>query len=227
MGLNKSKGNMYPWIDATWNPIRGRCPHDCLYCYARRTWSKDNIVAYIQEEQNTKLGTGKKIFVGSSVDIWANDIPEAWDLLVLAMCHNYPGNEYLFQTKNPERFYMFQNSFPPRSVLGVTLESNRNYPDISKAPSIIHRQCWMMELRDKSDFPMMISIEPILDFDLDEFVTIIQSIRPSFVSIGADSKNHHLPEPAAAKLEEFLLAMRRIREPSIEVRIKDNLKRLL
>jgi len=24
MGLNKSKGQMYPWISHTWNPIRGR-----------------------------------------------------------------------------------------------------------------------------------------------------------------------------------------------------------
>ena len=69
MPLNKSKGNMYEFISHTWNPILGRCPHSCLYCYMRRTWSKDNMVRYVQKEQNTKLGAGKKIFVGSSVDL--------------------------------------------------------------------------------------------------------------------------------------------------------------
>lgn len=218
---------MYPWISDTWNPVRGRCPHDCSYCYMRRTWSKDNTVRYVQKEQNTKLGTGKKIFVGSSVDMWANDIPEAWDLLVLAMCQNYPGNEYLFQTKNPQRFYTFKNSFPPRTILGVTLESNREYPEISKAPSIEDRVYWMKRLEEESKHPWMISIEPILNFDLEKFVEVIKTIRPSFISIGADSKHHHLPEPSLEKLADFLLVLKGIREPSIEVKTKGNLKRLL
>ena len=35
MGLNKQTGNMYPFVTHTWNPIRGKCPHDCLYCYMK------------------------------------------------------------------------------------------------------------------------------------------------------------------------------------------------
>jgi len=214
---------MYEFISHTWNPIRGRCPHSCLYCYMRRTWSKDNMVRYVQKEQNTKLGAGKKIFVGSSVDMWANDIPEAWDLLILAMCGNYPGNEYLFQTKNPQRFYTFKNSFPPRSILGVTLESNRDYPKISQAPPISERVRWMKRLKEEVSIPRMISIEPIMNFDLGAFVEMIEWIRPSFISIGADSKRHHLPEPSLEKVGELLVALRTI----TELKIKNNLKRLL
>lgn len=33
--LNKSKGNMYPWVTYTWNPIKGKCPHECRYCYMK------------------------------------------------------------------------------------------------------------------------------------------------------------------------------------------------
>ena len=32
MSLNKSKGNMYPWLTHTWNPLAGECPHKCTYC---------------------------------------------------------------------------------------------------------------------------------------------------------------------------------------------------
>ena len=35
--LNRQKGNMYPWITHTWNPIKGKCPHDCTYCMAADT----------------------------------------------------------------------------------------------------------------------------------------------------------------------------------------------
>ena len=33
MPLNKTKGDMYDFITHTWNPIRGRCLHDCSYCH--------------------------------------------------------------------------------------------------------------------------------------------------------------------------------------------------
>ena len=27
---------MYPWVTHTWNVIKGKCPHDCSYCYMKR-----------------------------------------------------------------------------------------------------------------------------------------------------------------------------------------------
>jgi DNA repair photolyase len=35
MGLRKAGGEMYPWADWTWNPLGGKCPHDCSYCYMK------------------------------------------------------------------------------------------------------------------------------------------------------------------------------------------------
>ncbi|KKK52692.1 hypothetical protein LCGC14_3102340 [marine sediment metagenome] len=46
----------------------------------------------------------------------------------------------------------------------------------------------------------MISIEPITDFNLEFFIKIIKEIKPKFVSIGADSKGHNLPEPSWDKV---------------------------
>src|SRR3990167_1900105 len=30
--LNKQKGNMYGFVTHTWNPIKGKCSHNCSYC---------------------------------------------------------------------------------------------------------------------------------------------------------------------------------------------------
>ena len=29
---------MYPWVTHTWNPLAGRCKHDCNYCYMKRSF---------------------------------------------------------------------------------------------------------------------------------------------------------------------------------------------
>jgi DNA repair photolyase len=43
MPLNPSKGNMYPFVTHTWNPIRGKCPHDCSYCYMKNDRADSGI----------------------------------------------------------------------------------------------------------------------------------------------------------------------------------------
>lgn len=35
--MNKQTGNMYEWVSHTWNPIKGKCPHDCNYCMPGET----------------------------------------------------------------------------------------------------------------------------------------------------------------------------------------------
>lgn len=34
--LNESKGNMYDWVTHTWNPIKGKCSHNCNYCFMKK-----------------------------------------------------------------------------------------------------------------------------------------------------------------------------------------------
>jgi len=68
----------------------------------------------------------------------------------------------------------------------------------------------------------MVTIEPIMDFDLIELVTIIKNIKPEWVNIGADSKGHNLPEPSKEKINALIEELKKI----TEVKIKDNLKRL-
>jgi len=213
MGMNKQKGNMYAFVTHTWNPIRGKCPHDCSYCYMKVYPQGD--FRFVEEELKTNLGEDNFIFVGSSTDMWVKQSQAFWLDRILAHCREY-NNRYLFQSKTPERFHWF--AFPADTVLGTTLETNRFYDGISKAPVVGHRVAWMKEL----ELPKMISVEPIMDFDLEYFVDWIRQIAPEFVSIGADSKGHKLPEPPPDKLQHLVNELQKF----TTVKLKDNLKRL-
>jgi len=215
MGLNKQKGNMYPWVTHTWNVIKGKCPHNCSYCYMKG-YSQPEL-HFDEKELKTDLGKGNFIFVGSSCDMWAEDILLDWIIKTLNHCIWYEdGNSYLFQSKNPIRFNGW--NFPKNTILGTTIETNRRYA-ISQAPIPYSRAYAMAHLM----LPSMVSIEPIMDFDLDVMVRWIAEIKPEFVSIGADSKGHKLPEPSPDKVQNLIREL----EALTEVKVKDNLKRIL
>ena len=54
-------------------------------------------------------------------------------------------------------------------------------------------------------------------------VSWMKNIDPTFISIGADSKGHNLPEPPGAKVKELIQEL----EKFTEVKVKKNLSRLL
>jgi len=222
MSLNISKGNMYPFITHTWNTVKGKCPHDCSYCYMKRF--KQNDTRFDEKEFETDLGEGNFIFVGSSCDMWAEDVPKEWILDTLDYCHQFE-NKYLFQSKNPDRMLDFIEGLwiPPDSVLGTTIETNRSYPQMGSAPRPQERADALVELKSKINFPTMVTVEPVMDFDVDYLHHLIHICNPEWVNIGADSKGHGLPEPSADKIRELTDALK---EDNIEVKLKDNLKRL-
>ena len=218
-GLNKQSGNMYPFVTHTWNPIRGECPHQCAYCYMKRF--KVGKLRLEEKELRTKLGSGNFIFVGSSTDMWAEEVPDKWIKEVLEYTRKFPENTYLFQTKNPLRFLEFIDYFGLNYILGVTLETNRDYKT-TKAPEPTKRWADFI-LAAGCGFRKMVSIEPIMDFDLEDFIYLLKTIDPEFVSIGADSKSHSLPEPSPAKVGELISELKKF----TEVKIKKNLFRII
>ena len=214
---------MYPWVTHTWNPIRGRCPHECSYCYMKGLVHGEP--RFIESELKINLGPDRRIFVGSSIDLFADAILQKFNSPmseILRKCRNNPTNQYLFQSKNPKGMWEFYQALPDDSILGTTLESNRDYSSMSLAPDIEDRVGWMEHFWHLG-FTGMISIEPILDFDLKEFIELVKWCAPLFVSIGADSKGHHLPEPSAEKVLDLIEALKEI----TEVKIKDNLERII
>ena len=221
--MNKSTGNMFDWIDFTFNIIRGECPHKCSYCdikkISEKYGKKQSKMHLVEKEFTTNLGENNTIFVGSSFDMFAHQVPDGWIKEVLEHCRKY-NNTYLFQSKNPKRFWEFLDLFPEKTILSTTLESNYKYRG-SKAPHPEERASWMEKLPDK--FTRTVTIEPVMDFDLEKFVPMIYYIHPKFVSVGADSKNCGLKEPSSEKVKELIKKL----EEFTEVVQKKNLKRLL
>jgi hypothetical protein len=181
-------------------------------------------------------GSGKTIMVCSCNDLFQEGTPDEIVLKVLAACRAYPENTYLFQTKNPKRLQSFMEYYPPNAIFGTTIESNKDsiVSEYSKAPPILERMSAMMDLRvsiaknppeNAESWKLMLSIEPVMDFDVDELSKIVKLIKPSYVSIGANSSLNKitLPEPSESKILNLHYAI----NPITNVRLKPNLKRLL
>jgi DNA repair photolyase len=181
-----------------------------------KEWPQSEQVRLDESEFKTNLGTGNFIFVGSSNDIFAKEIPVRWIVQTLVHCQNH-NNHYLFQSKNPERFLQFLpfSVIYKRSILCTTIESNRFYPEImNHSPHPLKRAEAMEEL--SKHVPCYVTIEPILDFDLEPMVEMIRRCNPRQVNIGADSRRLNLPEPSKekvlaliAELEKFTVIERK------------------
>lgn len=217
--LRESKGNMYDFVTHTWNPIKGKCPHDCSYCYMKR-WGTLKPLRLDEKEMKTDLGNGNFIFVGSSTDIFANDVPMKWIMSVLVRCNQFDQNKYLLQTKNPSRLLNIAGEFTEGSIFCTTIETNRWYPEImNNAPSPFDRVGAMRELL----YPKYVTIEPIMDFDLSEMVDLIRECNPVQVNIGADSGHNNLPEPSRDKLLTLIDELQKF----TTIHRKSNLQRIL
>ena len=224
MPLNKTKGNMYPWITHTHSHLGGECPHKCTYCYVDsfrgRVPKYQGELRLVEKELLVNYGKGKTIFIEHCNDLFAEDVPEDFIFKILEHCYRYPDNTYVFQTKNPLKYLRFNNLFPVKSIFGITIETNRDIPSISNAPKPVDRIDDFFAFKNKRKF---ITIEPILDFDIYEFRYWINLIKPDFVNIGADSKRHNLPEPSMEKVQALI---DKLTEYGIEIREKSNLERL-
>lgn len=222
MPLKESKGNMYPWVTHTHSHLGGECPHKCVYCYVNNPrWGRppryQGELRLIESEFKVDYGTGKTIFIEHMNDMFAKGVPIPYQERITAHCMRYPENTYVFQSKNP--MYFAGWPFPPSYILGTTIETNRIIPGISTAPDPEVRMMAMAAFRCRK----FVTIEPVLDFDVDILASWIDRIRPEFLNLGADSKGHNLPEPTVEKIMKFT---DKLKEYGIELREKHNLKRL-
>ena len=226
MGLTESKGNMYPWVSHTHSHLGGRCSHQCKYCYVQvsenryRSGLYSGPVRLREKELAVNYGTGKTIFIEHMNDLFAADVPDIMISEILNHVQKYPENIYVFQTKNPSRYFKWIHTIPENSILGTTIESNRTYPGLSNSLTPEQRMSAMINLRPKK----FITLEPILDFDVDILSLWIAKIKPDFLNLGADSKGFGLPEPTVEKIMQLV---DRLKGYGIELREKHNLQRLL
>lgn len=206
------KNNMYKISNVQWNPYSG-CNYDCIYCQSSfqkqlKRWAKKNCenCYYFKPHIHTERLTANLpqtkymefIFTCSNGDIafCPNDFLHK---IVTRIQHEKDKN-FLVQSKNPQNFHRVK--FPKNVILGITLETNRDvaYKKISKAPLPSKRYEDFMEIKH----PMkMVTIEPVMDFDLDIIVKWIKEINPCMVWLGYDSGKDNLPEPPLEKAKEL------------------------
>ena len=213
--VNKAVNNMYGFIDGTWNPIKGLCPFLCVYCYMLaifKRFKQNTTMRLEQKELQTKLDSGKFISIGSSTDMWSYPVESSWIAQVLDRCSQYPDNKYLFQSKSPKRFLEFLDhplmGLKEQLVFATTIETNRDISAFSKADSIEERVAAMTRLRELG-YQVMITVEPVMQFDFAELVAMLRQIAPFQVNIGSNSnKAVKLPEPARDELVALIDGLR-------------------
>jgi DNA repair photolyase len=176
----------------------------------------------IETEFKENYGSGNTIFIEHKNDLFAADVPQHFIDAVMIHCRQFPNNTYVFQTKNPARYFENLEIFPEKFILGTTIETNRETLGISNAPRPVERAAAMCNL-DKN-IRRFVTIEPLLDFDVDILAKWISDIKPDFFNLGADSKGNDLPEPTAEKIHQFIS---KLKTYGSELREKPNLKRLL
>lgn len=118
-----------------------------------------------------KLKMGRNIFVGAMSDIFGKWVPDSWLDEVFEVCMQHPIHNYLFLTKNPERYLQFGIPKGKRNLwYGTTITRRAELKRIGHLPS----QAWTF-----------VSIEPILeDLHLD---SCLELGEVNWIIIGAET----------------------------------------
>jgi protein gp37 len=161
---------------------------------------KDGFKPKLVEYELKKKFKDKFVFAVDMGDLFGEWVPKEWVLKVLEAIRNSPRSYFLFLTKNPRRYFEFLDFYPKNIVLGATIETNRTYP-LSRTVSPLERYKAMAKLQWENK---LISMEPILDFDLETIVQWMKEIVPAIVYIGYDNYGNKLTEPSLAKTEQLI-----------------------
>jgi len=224
------KTNMYKLSVKQWNPFAG-CKHNCIYCVPSfkaqlKRYGKKNCqdcYKFVPHTHPERLANNlprthymQFIFTCANGDI--TFCPTDYLARIITTIKSKPDRTFLIQSKNPKTFNRV--SFPNNVILGTTIETNRDAlcKAIAKAPPPSQRYEEFLNVKHPLK---MVTIEPVMDFDLDVMVDWMRNIKPCMIWLGYDSKKCHLPEPELKKVRElhwqlssagFVVILKKIRE---------------
>lgn len=209
---------MFPFITGVCNPLGGKCIHECYKggCWSNIISSKYGLKKYIgppkiDEEvfkhptkaRNQPFIDGDYIFLCDMVDLFAENVPYDMINRVLDIPRRFPNVRFLLLTKNPKRYQKILEIIPQNCTIGATIESNRPYPEWGKAADQMSRLMAMGQIRMETDHQMLISIEPIFDFDFTLAEWLVK-MQPCSIALGYDNYKNGFPEPTLKKTEELI-----------------------
>ena len=220
----------------TWSPFVG-CRYDCVYCEKSFKRQLKRVAGLLKCQDcydyephyhperlaTSKIPNAPIIFVCGTGDITFCKYSFMRKIFNVIEKHRPKIDKtYYFQSKDPVCFNQYLDWFlanQERVILLTTLETNRDgYRKISQAPLPTARFSDFYDL----DYPRkVLTIEPVLDFDLVDFVEMVLKLHRQgsleYVWFGFDSKRCGLPEPSIDKAQKFVDILQSYR---IEVRGK-------
>ena len=211
MNTKQTSTHMYA-AAKTWNPFKG-CGFDCTYCvpsFKRQAKRQKRLCMkcydyepHTHPKRLSKIPRAEIVFACGDADI-AFCEPDYLGRIIEAIKGARGDRTFYLQSKRPSCLNQFVGLLPETVILVTTLETNRDdgYDRVSKAPPPSERFRQFVAL----DYPRkVVTIEPMLDFDVDIFAEWIISIRPEYIWLGFNSHDAQvkLPEPTPDKVREF------------------------
>jgi len=225
----------------TWNPFVG-CHHRCIYCVVSfqrqlKRWAKKHCsgcyyyIPHYHPERLKRIPSAEIIFVCGDGDIAFCRTDFLGEMVNRIAVHNRrcPYKTYYFQSKDWAKakriLPLLEEKNIKNAIILETLETNRDYDYkyISKAPKPTIRHKTFKEI----NYPRkVITIEPILDFDVHPLFRMITDTEPEYVWIGYNSKPNliKLPEPS---LDRTMHLIDLLELSGIEVRTKNLRERII
>jgi len=203
---------MFTSISDTWNPVGGKCGFGCVYCWSMAEGGlvdRFHMEKYrgaprlVEREMKSTFRDGAFVFVQDMSDLFSPTVPTEIILRVLHRIAQFPKARFLLLTKNPRRYLGLLKEIPQNCTLGATVESNRNYPEISHAPLQSDRLDALAAVIRASNHLSFLSMEPVMDFDL-VFSDILLDMGVHAVAVGYDNYGHHLKEPNLDKVRSLI-----------------------
>lgn len=253
---NNNTNNFYPtrvegtdWhCDYLWSTYKGNfngagCEHGCIYCSRDRYNNRFKIPHGLR-----RLNSEWAIFDGN--DYLKRRLPEGGifvnpysDVMtfpkediekILWHCNyekSYLGEErtFIFQTKDPAKYFDYLDIIPECNWLGTTIETNywEGYELYSGAPNPGQRYNSMADLKfqNGNKFRYFVTIEPIMQF-AENLIYWMEKLNPDLIFIGANISRIQLPEPSYDELIDFIYVL--FDSIGVEkVYLKSNVRRLI
>jgi len=138
------------WTTITRNPVKGKCPSACPYCYARAMYDDnkwDACIRFLPQVLDDIPRKPCRVFVGSTIELFL--FPQ-WLPIIFDRCRQHPQHTFIFLTKQPHELRRW-SPFPDNFDIGVSATTEEQYFEALK---------YLGAIRAAAKF---ISFEPLLE----------------------------------------------------------------